>query len=151
MRTSVFLTLLVVALPLTSCLDYSEVQLLGVREARLTHMDAKGLSAMVTVEVHNPNDFRIKLTDPDVDLYLNDVAIGKAELDSAVVLAPNSTATYAVPLRATFTEAQGMLPVLLVSALGGSMKLGAKGTVQGRAYWLRKRFPFEAEHRIELR
>lgn len=135
----------------TACMDYSEVELLGVREARLTRLDAKGLSATITVEVNNPNDFRIKVTNPDVDLFLNDMPIGKAELDSAVVLAPNSTALYAVPLRANFSEGQGMLPLLLGSALSGTMKLGAKGTVEGRAHWLRKRFPFEAEHRIDLR
>ncbi|MBP8822720.1 MAG: LEA type 2 family protein [Flavobacteriales bacterium] len=146
-----FLPALLLPLLLTGCLNYHEVELLGVRDARLTRMDAKGLSAVINVEVNNPNDFRITVTNPDADLYLNDVAIGKAELDSAVVLAPNSTATYAVPLRADFAEGQGVLPLLLGSALSGTMKLGVKGTVEGRARWLRKRFPFEAQHAMNLR
>ncbi|MCC6839480.1 MAG: LEA type 2 family protein [Flavobacteriales bacterium] len=139
------------ALLLPGCLNYSEVELLGVQQAKLTRLDAQGLSATITVAVNNPNNFRITVTDPDVDLYLNGVAIGKADLDSAVVLAPLSTANYAIPVHTRFTPGQNMLPLLLGSALSGSLKLGAKGTVEGRARWLRKRFPFEVEHQVELR
>jgi hypothetical protein len=40
----------------------------------------------------------------------------------------------------------------MTAALGGSVKLGMKGTVVGRAgLFLRKRFPFEVEQRIDLR
>ncbi|HRO39701.1 MAG TPA: LEA type 2 family protein [Flavobacteriales bacterium] len=147
-----FLPILLLALLCTGCMNYSEVELVGVRNARLTRLDAQGLSATITVEVNNPNNYRITLADPDVDLYLNDEVVGKAVLDSAVVLAPKSVALYDVPLRATFTQGKGNpLPLLLGSALGGGLKLGAKGTVVGKARGLRKRFPFEAEQPIDLR
>ena len=149
--TRFLVALLSIAL-FSGCTNYSEVELLGVRDAQLTRFDAKGLAAVVTVEVHNPNPFRIKVMDPDVDLYVNDIALGKAMLDSTIVLLPNSTQLYTVPLHTTFTNGQsGLLPLLLTSALSGSMKLGVKGTVVGKARSLRKRFPFEVEHRVDLR
>jgi len=40
---------------------------------------------------------------------------------------------------------------ILGAALTGHAKLKAKGTVVGRAFFLRKRFPFEQEQEIDLK
>lgn len=125
--------------------------MLGIRDAAISRFDAKGIAGRVQVEIHNPNNYRIRLKDPDVDLYANDVLLGKAMLDSTVVLDRNSTRTYTVPLHATLQEGgQGaLLPVLLTTMLGGRVKLGVKGTAVGQVGLLRKRFPFEAEYMVE--
>lgn len=146
------LTALLAIVLLSGCMRYSDVEFVGVQNVQLTRFDATGLSAMVTVEVNNPNNYRITVTDPDVDLYINDVALGKATLDSIVTLDPASSRTYELPLHTTFTNGQaGMLPLLMTVALTGSVKLGLKGTAVGKAGMLRKRFPFEVEQRVDLR
>ena len=137
---------------LAGCMSYSDVELVGVQGAQVTRLDASGIAATVTVQVHNPNDYKISVMDPDMDLYVNGVALGKATLDSTIVLARNSTGTYSIPLHATLNNGQtNLLPLLMTAALGGSVKLGVKGTVVGKAgLFLRKRFPFEVEQEIDL-
>lgn len=136
---------------LSGCMRYSKVELLGVRDAWITGMDNNGLTAMVEVEVSNPNNYVIQVMDPDVDLFVNGAPIGKAGMDSVLVLQPHSTQLYHIPLRASLNQAGGMLPLLLGQAFSGPMKLRAQGTVVGKAKSLRKRFPFELEHEITLR
>jgi LEA14-like dessication related protein len=133
-------------------MSYSDVELVGVQGAQVTRLDASGIAATVTVQVHNPNNYRISVMDPDMDLYVNGVAWGKATLDSTIVLARNSTDTYTIPLHATLPKGQtNLLPLLMTAALGGTVKLGVKGTVVGKAgFFLRKRFPFEVEQQIDL-
>ncbi len=140
-----------VLLPLSGCMPYNEVKLLGVQGAQLTRLDGKGLSVIVLAQVSNPNKYKISLSDPDVDLYLNDRLVGKAVLDSTVVLAANTTRTYRVPLHTDFSQDANLLPMLLGGALSGSMKVGAKGSIVAKARLLQKRFPFEAEQQIDLR
>jgi len=140
-----------VLLLLSGCMRYNEVKLLGVQGAQLTRLDGKGLSVIVLAEVSNPNKYKISLSDPDVDLYLNDRLVGKAVLDSTVVLAANTTRTYRVPLHTDFSQDANLLPMLLGGALSGSMKVGAKGSIVAKARLLHKRFPFEAEQQIDLR
>jgi len=140
-----------VLLLLSGCMRYNEVKLLGVQGAQLTRLDGKGLSVIVLAEVSNPNKYKISLSDPDVDLYLNDRLVGKAMLDSTVVLAANTTRTYRVPLHTDFSQDANLLPMLLGGALSGSMKVGAKGSIVAKARLLHKRFPFEAEQQIDLR
>lgn len=144
------LGLIAALLLFAGCVRYSEVELVAVRDARITRFDSRGLAATITAEVHNPNNFRIKVMDPDMDLYVNDMAMGKAYLDSVITLEPNSTRAYSIPVRADLAQA-GLLPLLMTSALNGTVKLGIKGTVVGKARAVRKRFPFELEQQIDLR
>jgi hypothetical protein len=136
---------------LTGCLTYKEVELRSVNDVEVERMDRDGLAARVNVTIHNPNGYRIKVLDPDVDLYLDQVNIGKALLDSAVVLEKRSTLTYSIPLHASFAGRSGpALIAILGAAMRGETKLGAKGSVVGKALLVRKRFPFELEHTIDL-
>lgn len=147
------LLLILLIIPfLTGCLSYREVQLVGIRSLKLTHVDTKGITATVGVEMKNPNGYKIKVKDPDVDLSINGIGVGKAMLDSTVVLKRNSTEVYRIPLRVNFQIDQaGILPGLATGLLTGSVKLGFRGTVVGKAGLIHKRFPFSDEQVIDLR
>jgi LEA14-like dessication related protein len=138
-------------LTLSGCLSYKEVELKAVNDVAVERLDRDGLGARVNVTIHNPNGYRIKVIDPDVDLFLDDVNVGKVLLDSAMVLEKRSTRSYTIPLHASFAGRTGpALFTIMAAALRGRTKLGAKGTVTAKAMLLRKRFPFELEHPIDL-
>lgn len=134
---------------LCACSGYREVLFKGVPDMQLVRLDAQGLQARVTVRLENPNPYRIRVMDPDVYLFLNGVAIGKATMDSSLVLAGRSDRDHAVTLRASFggrsAEAMG---AMLGAVLSGRATLRAKGTITGRAFLLRRRFPFEEERSV---
>lgn len=131
---------------LAGCLGYREVELRAVHDIQVERFDAQGLALRVDVEVHNPNGYRIHVQDPDVDLFLNGRPAGRAELDSALVLEKRSTRRYSVPLHTRFTG--GGLLLLLGSALGDELRVGATGTVTGRAGLLKRKVPFEVEETL---
>ena len=131
---------------LSGCMQYSDVEFKGIQGARVGRFDTGGIAATVIVQVHNPNSFRITVTDPDMDLYLNDVVVGKA-----LTLERYSDRTYTLPLHAVLAKDQAnLLPVFMAAAFNGSVKLGVKGTVLGKAKMLSKRVPFEMEQQIDL-
>jgi LEA14-like dessication related protein len=142
---------LCISLLLAGCMGYAPVEFRGGGDALVQQLDAKGLHASVTVQVYNPNDYRITISDPDMAVYLNGVAVGQALLDSAVTLERNSDRSYTLPLHVAWTKGQqGLLPVLMASALSGQVKLGVKGTVVGKARWISKRVPVEMEQLVEI-
>lgn len=134
---------------LAGCSSFKEVELKGITGAELLGMDGERISVRVDALVDNPNGFRIAVEEPDVDLYLNDRFIGKALLDSALVLERRSSSVYPVYLH---TDLAGgpMLAMVIMSAMHGRMKLAAKGTVAGRSGTIRRRFPFELEQVLDL-
>ncbi len=145
-----FLPHLASALLLAACSSYEDVELREIRNVELLQMDSRRIAVRVDVQVNNPNDYRIHVEDPDVDLYLNDTPVGKGWLDSVVVLEGRAERVYPVYLHADL-EGGPLLMVLLGGALTGQMKLGMKGTVLGRSGILRKRFPFQVEETIDMR
>lgn len=150
-RTASWSCLLPLLLLFTGCLSYQEVALVGVKDVQVQQLDATGLKARVFVDIRNPNNYRIKAKDPDVELFANDLLLGKAVLDSVISLDPNSTRTYSVPLHADFKDqGSNVLPVLMTAMLSQHVKVSAKGSVVGQAFLLRKRFPFEVEQVIDL-
>lgn len=144
------LLLLLPAALLAACSPVQDVVVQDITGVELKGLGPQRLSLRVDARVENPNGFRIHVEDPDVDLFLNDRFVGKAVLDSALVLAPKATAVYPVHLHADLQG--GPLAIMLIgSALSGQVKVGAKGSVAGRSGPLRKRFPFEVSHVVSLR
>lgn len=142
------LFLLFFSISLAACTSYEQVELKDITNIKVDRMDAKGIAVRVDALVHNPNNYRIQVLDPDVDLYVNDKFIGKGILDSTLILEKNSTNVYTVPMQAELQG--GALLMVLVSGVfnGNEVKLAAKGTVVGKVGLLRKRFPFEFEERV---
>jgi len=139
-----------ILLLLASCSRYQEVVLHEVTDAELLGMNAARIALRIDARIENPNGFRIHVEEPDVDLFLNDRYIGKALLDSALVLDKKATSVYPVYLH-TDLEGGPLVAMLITSALSGEVKVGAKGSAAGRAGALKKRFPFEVSQVISFR
>ncbi len=140
---------LALGLPLGGCLSYREVTLREVRSVDVHEFTDKGVAFTVEAVIDNPNNYRIKARDPEVDLYLNGQRIGAATLDSTVVLDRRSARSYAVHLHAR-PDNDAFMTTLLLAALSGRTIVGAKGTVVGQAGPFRHRFPFELEQEVRL-
>lgn len=148
MATAHRLALLLLPALLCGCLRYKEVELTAVHDIRIVSYDRGGVALRAVVQVRNPNGYRIKVMDPDVDLTLDGDHAGKGVLDTVVVLQRRSDARYSIPMHADFSG--GGLVMVLRGLMRGHIQVGAKGTVVGKAGLLRRRFPFEMEERIDL-
>jgi LEA14-like dessication related protein len=121
-----------------------------ITNVAVERMDAKGIALRVDALLDNPNGYRIHVLDPDVDLYLNEKYIGKGFLDSIVVLQKRTEQVYSVPMHAELKGGSLLMLLLSGSFSGKDVTLGVKGTVVGKAGFLRKRFPFELEEQIQF-
>lgn len=137
---------------LTGC-AYEEVVIKDISHVSVERFDGNGLAVTVHTVIENPNGYRIHVSDPDIDLYLNGAYMGKARLDDRITLLPETTATYTVPLHAVRGEQGGnLLGGLFGAVLTGKAELRVKGTVRGGRGWgISKRFPFEESHVLDLR
>lgn len=143
--------LMAVALLGAGC-SYQPVVFKGVQGVSVPNLGAQGITINADVVLENPNGYSIKVKDPDVEIHLNDLYIGKAELQQKLVLRARSTAVYHVPLQARFADGNmNVLPALLLAALSGKGELRVKGTVRAGTSFLSRRFPFEEKHTVDLR
>jgi LEA14-like dessication related protein len=136
---------------LSSCFSYQEVTFKGISDLDVSRFDNEGIAVRAMATLDNPNNFRIHVMDPQVDLFLNDVYIGKAVLDSSIVMEKRTSKDYPVPMHATFDgHGEQAMMAMLGAALTGKAKLRAKGTVTGKAFLFKKKFPFDQEQTFDL-
>jgi hypothetical protein len=132
---------------------YEDVELKDVTYVGVDRFDGGRLTFTVHAVIENPNGYRIQVSDPDIDLYLNGAYMGKAEMNERITLLPETTATYVIPLHVARDEKSGgLLGGLLGVVLTGKAELRMSGTVRGgRNRIISKRFPFEERYEVDLR
>lgn len=151
MRAIQWSLLLSVLLCSSGCFSYQEVVFNGVEDVKVDKLGLSGFEGTVHANITNPNGYRIHGSNPDLDLYLNGKHLGRVRLKAKLRLDRRSTKTYAIPLRTELDNKGAPLMGLLGAALTGSAELEVKGTVTGRIGLLRRKFPFEGKHRVDLR
>jgi LEA14-like dessication related protein len=95
------------AILLSGCFSYKEVTLKEVRSVELRSFDEHGVSVVVDVVINNPNNYRIHVKDPDVDVFLDQEPLGKAAFDSTLVLDRKAERAYVLPVSAVFDNGIG--------------------------------------------
>jgi LEA14-like dessication related protein len=141
---------LIASLSLGSC-SYDNVEFKDVRQVKIDQLDNKGISFTATLWIENPNDYRIKVTGSDADLYLGGKHAGRAKLLSNVIVPANYKGTIDAQVRTDFDEGSlSMLPVIISAGLKRKVDLRAAGTVQARSFLIGRKFAFDYSHEAKF-
>jgi len=136
--------LLVISLVISSCLSYEEVTLTKVVDTKVKSFTAEKVEMEISLQINNPNNYKITITNTDLDIMLNGTALGKAIVDQRIVIPKksNNVHTFTVKLKNKDLASKAM-PAMLGAALGGSMRMTVKGTIKAKAKMISKKVPIE--------
>ena len=137
------LFLLLSGLLISSCITYKEVKIVKMAGIEVRELSAKGIDIGLDVQIYNPNNYKISLVKTDLELWLNNKNLGKADVKGGLVFAKNSNETHRIDVSLGGKQLTGALPALLGAALGGRMVLTVKGTVTAKAKFIRKKIDVE--------
>ena len=135
---------------LQSCLTYEDVEFAGMDNVSVNHINMDGASVAVTVKVKNPNNYKIKITKSDLDLYLGDRKVGKAKIDRRIVLKGNSSDSHTFNIDASFGEMGSAFGGLFQVLASGSANVKVDGWVKAKAFGIGKKFPVEFSDNVKL-
>lgn len=63
---------------ISGCANPADLQFAGVREIHVYKMDLSNISLGLDLDFYNPNKGKFQMKEMDLDVYLNDVFLGKA-------------------------------------------------------------------------
>lgn len=145
----VFFSLLAVFF--TSCVDYTDVEIIGLKGLQLEKINQSGIKAKVSLQIKNPNNYNISIVNSDLDLYVNGNKLGKAELKNKIILKKNSNEINQFIVESNFTNAgMAVLPSLLSAITKKNIPLKIVGTIKGKAFWVTKKIPVEFSENVPL-
>ncbi len=130
----------------TSCITYKEVEFKGINDVSIGDIKSQKTPIQLDVKVHNPNNYNIKITKVNLDLYIEGKHFGKTRSSKKVVIKKNQELDYVIVLETSKSEIGKSLFSSLAILLGKKLTLEIKGTVVAKAYGIKKKFPVNEKH-----
>lgn len=128
-----------ILLVIFGCLSYEEVTVVEVADVEFKEMSADGITVDIHAQISNPNNYKISVVKTDLMLSLNGTNLGKADVKDNLVLPKNSNDVHKITVNIKGSQLKKALPTILLSALGGEMKMRIKGTITAKARMLRRK------------
>lgn len=136
----------------TSCNVYKEIEVKEVRDVRLTEFGSDGLKAEVDVVVENPNSFKLKVTDSDLDVSVNGTNVGKVKLGEKLIIDKSSTNLYTLHFKSDYDDlSPQFLQSLITLIFVNYAEFSAQGYVKGRALMVSKKVKVDLKEKVNLR
>ena len=140
------------ALLMSSCLTFKEVEFKGVEDFKVEKLTASEGKVRVSVNVDNPNNYKIKIKKADLDLYLGGKNVGKAKLDKKVIIPKKSESTQDVVIVADNLDlAKAIASNFMPALLSGKLNVGVKGKVKAGVFIISKKFDFDVSEKINVK
>lgn len=148
-RYSVYLFLLS-SLSFMGC-DFKEVTFSGVEGLKVTSLTQKGIEALITVKIKNPNNMSFTVYKSEMDVIVSGINLGKAYIAENVRIKRNSEASYTFKINSSFSQMSIMqLPKLLSLASSKSLEVNLKGVLKGGKMFIKRSFPIDVTQNVPL-
>ena len=141
---------LFLAVSLTSCFDYEDVDFKGVQKFGLEDRSGGNITIRLDLKVSNPNKYNITIKKSALDVFVSGNKVGKAKMKNDIVLKKNKEDVYPLYLTLSEKDLLGSAMSSLGSLLSGSMKVGIKGNIKAKVYGVGKKFPIDVEESVNL-
>lgn len=153
LRVKKFGFFVMMALLLSSCFKYEEVEIIDIKRVKLIEFSDKGLIVESEIKIKNPNSFDLSVVNSEFDLSIKNTKLATASIDGKIKIPKESNDYHTVILKSDYKDfAPGALPNMLMLTMGGSGKLPFKveGFVTGKAYFITKKVKVEHEGIVPL-
>lgn len=150
MRTLAALALLV--LVFQSCNIYKEVEVLEVQNVEVKEFSQDLVEVEVSLLMDNPNWYKIKIVESDLDLFLNKRDIGTLQLADKVIIPKKTRSVQKIAIYTDYEELkENFLSNMLTLLFTSTTELQAKGHVKAKGLGVGKKIPVDVKQEIDLK
>lgn len=135
------LLILFIAFLSSSC-SFQEVEISQLKNFEIIEFKDNVLTLKANVVVNNPNAVRMKISDADFDLKINESVVGHLTQMDKIVLPARSQKEYPVTAKFELTNLKNGLFSLIQIVNRRDSKVSITGSVVGKSFIYRKTFDF---------
>ena len=134
--------LFLIAVSLSACFNYEDVEIKDVRKIKLLDMSDKGLSVESEIKITNPNSFKLTVTNSEFDFYIKNKKLGKASIDGKLKIPAQSEEYHKVVLTCKNKDmSPNALPILIGLTASGKDQIDFKveGFIEGKTFMFKRK------------
>jgi LEA14-like dessication related protein len=137
---------------LVGCAAPKELEFKGISKFTVNRdNDAQALQIQLVAAIFNPNKFKIKVLDYQLDLYINGAKVGKAESAQNRLLAKKAESQVPFSVKTSLGGLLSGAGAVLMGLGAPTLDVRIVGAVRARAYGVAKRFPVDITHAVPFR
>ena len=145
-----FSIILIVILSLTSCVFIKPVKITEIKSIQIENISMSSAKLMLKLNIENTNFIKLKVSDINLDVHIEDELLGEINEISSFVIPANSDEQIDVKLEVKFS---GMLSksfriIKLLSKPNAKIKLD--GTITARSFGFKKVVDINEENIVSL-
>ncbi len=134
----------------TSC-AYKNVELVEVASVHVDEFSSVNVQVTASLVLKNPNNFEIEIKDSDLDLYVNDYRVARADIKKSIKIPENTVMTHDLVFDSSLEDVgSGVLRSLVSVISRGIVKIGIKGSVNATAYNMTEKVPVDVEGDVKV-
>jgi LEA14-like dessication related protein len=134
-RLKKYIYIVSILLLFTSCSLFKDIKINAVKDISPS-IENKAIIINTSVEVKNPNFYRVAIKSTDLQVFLDDKELGNIELLDKVLFKKKTTDTYALKLKMKLAD--GALFTILRNVFKKEVTLTFKGKIKGAAMGIPK-------------
>ncbi|MBA7522518.1 hypothetical protein ES705_14637 [subsurface metagenome] len=134
----------------TSCSNFSEIYVGEVREFTVKGFEDNALVVTAAIPVTNPTLYKIRITEIDLKVYMNNQYLGKIHSIEQLVLPAKSDETYNMDLNVRVVNLFGAALTMINLKKGQKINFRMEGTITARSVLVKKRIEIHEERIVVI-
>jgi LEA14-like dessication related protein len=148
MKKFSFFLLFVLSFAISTSAQPQPLSYVGVENFKIQQVDKQMASISLDIKLYNPNDFKIKLKDADIDVFIDGNQLGNVQSAEKYEVPKNDTCLVPVILNVALKK---ILPNALQLVLSnGIADVKLTGTVKAGRYGIYKKIPLDYESKQDI-
>jgi LEA14-like dessication related protein len=132
----------------SGCKVYQDVTLTEVNNVKITEFGAEGIKADITVSMSNPNWYKLKITDSEIDLYFEGQKVAQVKITDELVIPKKQVSAQTFTIHSTSADLSGVLSNALTLFFKSEFLLEGKGYIDGKAMFVARKVPIEFKQKL---
>lgn len=141
-KIAYFLLFLIIAVNFTSCVSLQSLEISQFKDFEIVEFRDNMLTLRAKIVVSNPNSVRMKISDANFDLKINETIIGHLSQMDKLILPARSNNEYPVLAKFQITNLKNGIMSLIQIVNRRDSKISVTGSVVGKTILYRKKFEF---------
>lgn len=136
---------------LQGCVQYKEVKISQIERVGVKKFSITEIEFFVELQIENPNNYKISITDGDLDLYIKDKKIGKTILQNKLVLPKKSNDVHEIVISTPLKDVLGgTIPFVLGMIGKKNILVHVQGEIKAKAKGIVKKIPVDFKENVAL-
>ena len=146
-----FLLFVAVLFTFASCAGFEDIEIGEIEDVRFSNISGRSVEFEVSMAIDNPSAYRFRITDVDLDVYVNDDFIGNIKNVDRILIPGNSFELYTFPMQVEFSNILKGAFTMYNFFLERHAEVVIEGNIKVRSFPLYKNIPVREKTHFSMR